>query len=118
MATAFIGIPGAGVWAYDRLVGRMERDRITDPPLSSLFALFAGYGFVAIYVFLALTLGWSGMHVLGGLLIVFGMTPYFAVQGVVMSRVASRSRYHRAVQLASFTFALPVVTLFLVALMQ
>jgi hypothetical protein len=94
-----------------RLLAHVKREGIERPPAKSLFALFASYGFLLVFVLslVGVPLGWSGMHTIGMLFFALVGAPLLLVQGIAMTFQVHRSGYHRAVQVASLALGIPAV---------
>lgn len=102
----FLGLPMLGVWLFSRLCQRMAAAGVPEPPVVSLFAVFAAYGVVLLFSVSALFGVWSGMHSLAAVGLVVVGVPWLLVQGLLLLRRRARSPYHRAA--AVFSLALPL----------
>ena len=109
----FLVVPAIGVGCYLSLLKRMEREEVPDAPRGSLSLVFGAYGGALLYV-LTLMNGWSGMHALGGAVLVLFVTP--TLWGLAWSLRGERhlSKYHGAADVLSLMF-LPAFLAFMFA---
>ena len=100
-------LPIAGIVAFVQLVKRMQREAVPEPPILSLFLLFACYGSLLLVVLTTLFWEWSGMASLGVFALAFGapfVTGYIAMSYSPYKQI---SVYH------AWTFRLAVAFTFL-----
>jgi len=101
-------VPAAGVGLFLWLVSRMFERQIENPPVFSLFIIFATWGSLLVLILTRFFWYWSGMSTLGLLYLVF-LAP------VVMFAIAVRcylerklSRFHFGALVASISY-IPVI---------
>jgi hypothetical protein len=101
-------VPAAGVVLFFWLVSRMFERQIENPPVFSLFIIFATWGSLLVLILTRFFLYWSGMSTVGLLYLVF-LAP------IVMFAIAVRcylerklSRFHMGALVASISY-IPVL---------
>lgn len=96
-----VGVPALGLYAYVRLLQRIEAEGIAPPPAWPLFFLFVAYGGWLVIGLTVLFWEWSGMASIGtGMLVAVWPLVLLGV-AVASYRTRERSRYHRAAFWAS-----------------
>jgi hypothetical protein len=88
-------VPGAGVLFYLSIVRKMLDQRIKDPPVLSLFVIFATWGSLLILILTRFFWLWSGMATLGLAYLVI-LAPI--VMGIITVRIyldRELSRFHK-----------------------
>ena len=91
----FLVVPATGLTWYLRVLERMERERVPDPPRGSLFFVFAAYGLALLYV-VSLLNGWSGMHLAGSFVLIVFVTPTLWGLAWSLRKERRQSKYHAA----------------------
>ena len=101
-------VPGAGALLYLSIVRRMLDQQIKDPPVISLFIIFATWGSLLVLVLTRFFWYWSGMATLGLAYLVF-LAPI--AMGVIAVRIyldRKLSRFHKGAFVASVAYV-PVI---------
>jgi len=101
-------VPGAGVLFYLSIVRRMLDQQLKDPPVISLFVIFATWGSLLVLVLTRFFWYWSGMATLGLAYLMF-LAPI--VMGVIAVRSyldRTVSRFHKGTFVASVSY-LPII---------
>ncbi len=106
-------IPLIGIMAYRNLVRKIKRENIPEPPIWSLFFVFATYGSLLVMILSSFMGHWSGMASLGAAYLVL-VAPF--IMGLVVLRIYEfkpLSKYHRAVFKAAALYfvILPILLL-------
>ncbi|HLA64552.1 MAG TPA: hypothetical protein VK610_08990 [Rhodothermales bacterium] len=109
-------VPACGVAWYVAVLRRMEREEVPEPPRGALFLVFAAYGLVLLFVLtLVPPMGYSGMHLLGAVALVFVGGPGMGVLALRLYPRRGLSRYHAAAYTLSAAFAGGVFVLVMAA---
>ena len=101
-------VPAAGVLWYLSIVRRMKNQQIKDPPVISLFIIFATWGSLLILVLTSFFWYWSGMATLGFAYLVLLAPIVMSVLAVRMFLRRKISRFHRGAFLASVAYVLSI----------
>ena len=103
----FVGLPVVGLMIFGVTMRAMAFHQLPSPPVIQMFAVFAAYGAVILFAVSSIYDMWSAMHSLAALVLIFIGTPWLLVQGVLLLKRGTPTRYHRSV--AALSLAFPVV---------
>src|SRR5712671_5289886 len=88
-------VPGAGALWYSAIVRRMRDREIKDPPVISLFIIFATWGGLLVLVLTTFFWYWSGMATLGLAYLIFLAPMVMVVIAVRMYLNRKLSHFHK-----------------------
>ena len=111
-------IPLAGLLFYLRLIKRIKKEDIENPPIVDLFFIFSTYGGLLLVTLTALFWKWSGMASLGTFYLILGAPVVMGFISYTNHKNKELSKYHMLTYKTGLLYFLiaPLIILILVAI--
>jgi hypothetical protein len=111
-------IPLAGLLFYLRLIKKIKKENIENPPTVDLFLIFSTYGGLLLVTLTALFWKWSGMASLGTFYLILGAPIVMGIIGYRNHKNKDLSKYHMLTYKTGllYFFIAPLILLILVAI--